>query len=149
SAAVCDVAISGHGHVQALGCSPPVRLLRCARNDRVGGVIARSATTWQSRAMGTFRLWVAPQPLRLLRCARNDRAGAGLPGALPAVTCSINCRVTQNALTRPTHLAGPAQRFASGAYFWWVHSDRGGVIARSATTRQSRTMNPSGPWCAP
>src|SRR5690606_3084771 len=29
-----DAAISGHGHLQALGCSPPFRLLRCARNDR-------------------------------------------------------------------------------------------------------------------
>ena len=28
----------------------PLRLLRYARNDRVGGVIARSAATWQSNA---------------------------------------------------------------------------------------------------
>src|SRR5690606_5490136 len=34
SAAVCDAAIPGHKYMQALGCSPPLRLLRCARNDR-------------------------------------------------------------------------------------------------------------------
>src|SRR5690606_648519 len=67
SAAVCDAAIPGHGHLQVLGCSPTLEIASL----RLAGPAHRFAS-------GAYFWWVR----------------------------GINRRVTQNALTRPTYLSG-------------------------------------------